>query len=365
MTEPKENNSAQRNSIQRSSTQRNCALTAIDEIAQGWFLLLTSGEATRGDDRRFRAWCAEDPRHRTAFAEVSKLWGDMEDLRADFAPPAGLSIGQPTSKPETPDLPGGKVVSLSQRRRRWRRPVTWGGLAAACMAFLVLVGPDVSTRWGADHATKVGEQARVTLPDGSTAWLNTDTAIDVQYENDRRQVVLLQGEAQFTVARDPERPFAVVAQDGRAQALGTVYSVRDLGSQAIVTVSEGRVEVSSPLNDRAAAVGRETGRVVLTAGQQLLYQRGAPPGPVRNVDLAAVQAWQKGFVVIRDLPLTQALAEIDRYRPGKIVLLADTANLQPVTARLSIKGIDDGLRALAATHGLQVTRVTDYLVLLR
>lgn len=59
-----------------------------------------------------------------------------------------------------------------------------------------------------DHHTAVGEQARIELPDGSIAWLNTDTAIDVRYSENRREIVLLKGEAQFDVQKIPDRPKA-------------------------------------------------------------------------------------------------------------------------------------------------------------
>ena len=76
-------------------------------------------------------------------------------------------------------------------------------------------------------------------------------------------------------------------------------------------------------------------------------------------------AWRDGVVAVEGLAFERALAEIDRYRPGRILLWTDGSALEPVTLRLSIAALDEGLDALAATHGLTVTRVTDYLVILR
>ena len=41
----------------------------------------------------------------------------------------------------------------------------------------------------ADHATRTGERRSVTLPDGSRVVLNTRSAIDVEFDEQRRAVV--------------------------------------------------------------------------------------------------------------------------------------------------------------------------------
>jgi len=229
----------------------------------------------------------------------------------------------------------------------------------------VIAAPELTTRLNADHLTGVGQQARVALPDGSVAWLNTDTAIDVDYEGDGRHIELLRGEAQFEVVPDPARPFAVDAHRGRSTALGTVFAVRVQDPQeATVTVTEGRVEVISPVGRGAGTSTDPTARAVLTADEQVAYREGAAPGPVVRAPAKAL-AWRDGVIAIEGLPFAEALAEIDRYRPGRILLLADTTRLEPVTARVSLDALDRGLEALAATHDLTVTRLTDYLVLIR
>lgn len=330
----------------------------IDEAAQAWFLQLTSSEPTAEDRARFDAWRAADPRHRAAYDELRTLWTDIEDLREAFAP-AGAGDGKspPPGRAEAPARRG------TNGSRADRRLAAWGSLAAG-VALLLVFTPDLATHLKSDHRTGVGEQARVALPDGSIAWLNTDTALSVEYSAAHRHISLLHGEAQFEVAKDADRPFAVTAHEGRSTALGTIFTVRDEQTGTRVTVSEGTVEVAAPLGHGGApALAANT--AVLRAGQQVSYGKGAPPGPVRRIDPAAAAAWRDGFIAIRNLPVADALAEIDRYRPGRIVLLADTDSLEPVTARLSIASIDNGLEALAATHGLTVTRLTAYLVFVR
>jgi transmembrane sensor len=315
---------------------------AVTEAAQDWFLLLSSGSASSTDVEGFKAWCDDNASHAAAFDEVRALWNDIGDLRAAWAV-------QPVPPP-----------AAQVRRRPARRParrLVLGGLLAACLALVAVFAADLPTRFQADFSTAVGEQARFALPDGSTAHLNTGSAIALDFSPTRRKVTLLRGEAAFEVRPDPLRPFAVSALGGRATAVGTTYAVQERGEEALVTVLEGRVRVSAPA---------ETGLAVdVTADRQVGYRRSGPPEPVRRVDAKALLAWQRGLVVIDALPLAEALAEIDRYHPGRILLFGGAAPGETVTARIELDSIDSGIRALAAIHGLSVTHVTDYLVIIR
>lgn len=307
----------------------------IGDAAQEWLLLFATGEPTADDLSRFQLWRDADPRHAAAYDEARDLWNDAEDLHQAFAAPARPQAARPA--------------------RRFL--LAAGGLLAAGILVALVVGAPLWRALTADHRTGVGQQTMVTLPDGSTAWLNTDTAIDVTFDDTRRRVVLLRGEALFDVVKDPARPFDVAAVDGRTTAVGTSFAVRDLDEAATVTVVEGAVRVTSP-------AGAGTGTLV-EAGQQLAYRRGQPPDAARRTDPDDATAWRRGTIAIRDRSLPDALREIERYRPGRIVLLGDTARFQPVTARIALRDIDGGIAALAATHRLQVVHVTDYLVILR
>lgn len=320
----------------------------ISDAAQDWFLRLRSADMSAEDRRRFEAWRDADPRHADAWREVRAMWSEIGDLELAFAPHGRIS---PTS--------------AAAPRRRWLSPGwRWGAAVAglaACLLVFVVVAPatmHLPTRLLADHGTAVGEQRTVALPDGSRAYLNTDTAIDVTFSDRRRVVKLLHGEAMFEVAKDEMRPFDVLALDGKATAVGTAFAVGIAGERATVTVTEGVVRVTSP-------DGSFDGASTLLAGQQVSYQQRGTPSAVRTLDAEAATAWRRGAIAIRDRSLADALAEIGRYRPGRIVLLGNGARYAPVTARLSLADVDGGIDALAATHGLTVTRVTDFLLIVR
>lgn len=316
----------------------------IDEAARAWFLRLTSGAASSVELASFKAWRDEDPRHAAAYDEVCSIWNDAEGLRAAFVP----SVGRITAGP---------------RRDTWvcRWTAAVGGLSAAGVILFIASTLDLPTRWQADYWTAVGQQAEVNLPDGSVAILNTDTAISVDFSGNRR-VSLLRGEAWFKVAKDPTRPFQVLALDGQSTALGTEFALRTRMDTATVTVNEGVVRVAAPVAPRGA--GDAATSATLGAGDRISYRKGAGPGPVQRASLSATAAWRQGLIAIDGAPFADAIAEIGRYHPGTVLLLAETAQLQPVTARLSLTALDSGLDALAGTHGLKVTRITRYVTII-
>jgi transmembrane sensor len=88
-----------------------------------------------------------------------------------------------------------------------------------------------------------------------------------------------------------------------------------------------------------------------------------PQGPGSAAPAAV--AWRQDAIVIRDRRFAEALAEIGRYRAGRIMLLGDASPCGQVTARLALSDLDGGIDALAATSGLSVTRVTGYLMIVR
>lgn len=315
-------------------------------VARQWIIRLASGEMTAEELHQFKMWLAEDSSHQLAFEQERKFWHQLEGLE-------GAAVWEHTG-PERKILPGSHRAFL---RSPPRRLVIAGGLAAACLA-LILVYQDIKMLWLADHSTSVGGQQTVTLPDGSLAHLNTDTAIAVTYSTNERRIDLLRGEAFFEVVHKRWRPFRVMAQSGVSQAIGTAFVVHAQGLSTMVTVMEGTVAVSS-------APGRpdqDAATVALQKGERTVYRPRERPGAVERVDAESAVAWVKGNIVISGLPFDQAMAEIDRYKPGRIILLADLARTKPVSGRFTLAGIDEAITAFAATQGLTVIRVTDYLL---
>ena len=91
-----------------------------------------------------------------------------------------------------------------------------------------------------------GSKSLITLPDGSTVWLNSDTKFrySVDFGKTDRNV-FLEGEAYFKVAKNEKMVFQVNTSDISVKALGTAFNVKAYKDEETVetTLEEGKVTV--------------------------------------------------------------------------------------------------------------------------
>lgn len=141
--------------------------------------------------------------------------------------------------------------------------------------------------------------------------------------------------------------------------MGTAYAVREDAGEVRVGVTHGEVRVQLLSDD----VPGDQGNVLnLTAGKQAVYGNGH--GPRMLADGAVIAGWRSGDIVIDDLPLSSALAELSRYYPGRIMLVGAGEDARNVSGVFDVGAVDEAVRALAAMHGLRVISVTKYLLIL-
>jgi transmembrane sensor len=319
----------------------------IVTTARDWIVRLATGDVTEAEMRRLKSWLAESPDHQAVFARERAFWQRLGRL-------------EPVADPESWSETRREADDVARRGRRRARPaIIVGGLIAACLALFVVYG-DIRIAILADYQTAAGARQSITLPDGSIAHLNTDTAIAVTYAADERRIDLLRGEAFFEVMPDPAKPFRVIAVDGVVQAVGTAFVVRTWADRATVAVTDGTVLVTSPAPPSDPGASAE-----VRQGQTTRYHQGLPPEAAGSIDVAAAALWRRGEILIDDLPLDEAVAELDRYRPGRILLLGDALSYAAVSGAFDIDRIDDAVAGLAATHGLGITEVTPYLLIVR
>jgi transmembrane sensor len=155
------------------------------------------------------------------------------------------------------------------------------------------------------------------VADGSHVTLNTNSAIRVALSNTERHVQLDQGEAYFEVARDPARPFVVSAGNKRVVAVGTAFSVRRLGNDVRVSVTEGKVRIE----EQPLLTGTPQSMSLLAAGNvantehgSILVQRESP------AEVEESLSWRSGYLTFREITLSDAVAEFNRYNSRRIVI---------------------------------------------
>lgn len=300
--------------------------------ARAWVLRLAGGTIDEPMLAELAEWRRAAPGNNAAFEEERRLYRALGPLEAAFA-------AQPQPAP--------------RRARPAALASAAGVLAAAAVAWLAL---DPLTLMAADRVTGPGEIAALTLPDGSQALLDSESAIAVDYDGTQRRVRILRGQAWFDVRHDSAHPFTVEANGATARALGTAYGVErgDDGSVALA-VTRGLVGFT-------AAEGGDMLRV--PAGSTARIDAGTFDPRLRAVKPGDQLAWRSGRIVIENRSLREVAEQLSRYRRGSIIVLGSAASRR-VSGVLKIDEIDRGLEGLAAAQGLTVTHITPWLVVLR
>ena len=212
----------------------------------------------------------------------------------------------------------------------------------------------------ADKQTGVGEQASVTLPDGTLVALNSRTAIAIRFTEHVRALHLLRGEILVTTAHDTKnlsapRPFIVHTAQGSMRALGTRFSVRHLGeaedADIRLAVFEGAVEIR---NARSAASSQ-----IVDANQQTNFSRDTIT-PLSPADEASI-AWTEGLIVAQDMPLAEFLEELARHRPGHLGYSDSVANIR-VSGVYPLSDTDRVLALLERTLPIEIRHISRYWV---
>jgi transmembrane sensor len=301
--------------------------------AAAWVARMHADEHSPEREAGLRVWLGESDDHRRAFDRLTRAWEQAGKIRLRARPDA-----------------------MATEPRRRARYVPW---AAAAAATLVLAVSAAVYYLRVDAiATEVGQQRVRLLSDGTRVTLNTNTRIEVNYDDHARRIRLIRGEAWFEVAKSATWPFLVSVDGEVIRALGTSFIVRHDGAQDLsVTLVEGRVSVT-PVDKNAEPDAAR----VLSPGQRLVFSRHATAA-VDRPELTRVTAWRHGRVEFDATSLAEAAAEMNRYSKTRVIL-AD-ADL----ARLRIGGVfragdsEEFVRIVTSAFGLRADRQGSDIVL--
>lgn len=214
------------------------------------------------------------------------------------------------------------------------------------------------------YETHIGERRVAVLSDGSKLSLDADSRVKVRYLGDRRELRLERGRALFSVAKDPSRPFTVLADGKAVRAVGTEFSVERLGGQVRVILYEGRVAV---LADSARGVSepvrigskRATADQALRPGGELVLSAGQPVALLGAADMGRSLAWEGGQLVFSDEPLSSAVERINRYAKRPIALADADAGEVLINGVFSAGDTDAFIEGVTAIFPLKAHREPD------
>lgn len=314
--------------------QKKMELDPNDPMDQAlvWVSRIATGEADANALAEFERWRDSDARHEKALNEARRLWVMLgEPLEAQYAPVMA-------------SLPASAAQRRQARpRRRWRRPAL---ATAAALLLAVTLGGQWQRDWRFDQTTGTGEQRTIALADGSTMWLNTGSAADVQVDGNRRHIRLARGEAYFDVAHDPQHPFTVDAGSSQVMVLGTAFGVRREGEDVVVTVQRGKVQVASA----------DAPAVFVTADEQVRVHPGDAPH-IEAVSAEQMLSWRTGRLQFENRRIGEVLDELKRYDRRLVLVSYPQAGQQRVSSIVDLARLDEWYDTLEQSLPVKVTRI--------
>lgn len=318
--------------------------TTVEHEAYAWVVRFVSGEADTTDVAALKAWSALSPAHAAAFDRASKVWQAVEPV---------------TQKLAEMNLPVPARKTLARGVRLGRRAFLGGALTASAAGAVELASHPPLGLWPswselmADYRTKPGEQRRISLPDHVAIDMNTRTSITLlAAKSAAHRIELISGEAVISAPAASSDAFTVLAADGRIIASDARFDLRSDGRSACVTGIIGKIRVE------CGATG-----LSLSAGQQVTYSAWSF-GKIVIVDPSKIIAWQSGIIIFDATPVSDVIEEINRYRPGRVILINENLGRERFSARFSIVDIGGLVDKIAQVFGARMTVLPAGIVLL-
>lgn len=298
--------------------------------AADWYAQLLEAEPQAEIHLRWRAWLEASEEHRHAWRYVQTVSQRFQPLSGGLASAAADTLLRPSTV-------------MGRRRVLKLTALFASGTLLSWLTYRHTPLRESLLAASADYRSTTGEIKQLTLQDGTRLWLNTASAVDVRYDERRRQIILLSGDLLIDTARD-SRPFFVSSAQGQMQALGTRFSVEQQEGLTHLAVYNGTVEVS-------AQRGHVLRRV--NAGQQLGFDRDGKGELLANAFPDA--DWAQGILQANNAPLGEIIRRLARYRRGYLACDPDVADLR-VMGAFPLTDTDKSLAMLARVFPVRIHR---------
>lgn len=266
---------------------------------------------------------------------------------------AWLAAGKPEAVPEWPAEISNEdekeeiwtsIVSKHQHttKRKRKRQIIVTMAAASLLFFMIGIGAlyfihseniDKDSSLQQQFSAKPGQKIDLRLPDGSQVVLNSGSTI--QYRSvfdDSIRLVLLEGEAYFSVIKNPDQPFVVQSKHSTIRVLGTTFNVSDYPDDnlSIVTVESGRVAVWNIDN---------THTTLLNANQQATIVDNKLTKTA--IEKSVLPSWRSGTLQLQEITLREAIPKIERWYGIEVNLINKEVGELTIKGSFKDKSLSD------------------------
>lgn len=209
-----------------------------------------------------------------------------------------------------------KRTGLDQSGRqsyKWYR--TWS-VAAVAIVLLGLI--TVSAYWQGSRQIQsnfsdivveapLGSKTKLTLPDGSTVWLNAGSKMVYSQGfgvSDRR--LAFQGEGYFEVEKNDEMPFLVQTHDVNVTVVGTKFNFRNYpeDEEAVVELLEGKVALENQLKEEVVRY--------LSPNEKMVLHKATGEMDITSAKVKEATLWTENILLFDEDLLPDIVRELER-----------------------------------------------------
>jgi len=276
----------------------------------------------------------------SASADNQKLWNDLKDIYA-------LSGVIPAYFQPKEDIAWEKInKKISKPVKRF--VITHFVFRFAASILLVALGiggnwlynktyqkPSTQTQTYSEVYSPFGHRTMVTLPDGSTVWLNGDSHLKYQNDFSISRNVELSGEAMFKVHKNPETLFTVKTKEFSVAVYGTTFNLRSYPEDIKSELS--LIEGSIGLYRKEKLISK------MNAGEVISYNNtSAKFNKSHPLDMTPITSWNSDELTIENKSMDEICQFLERWYGVDIELNKKDGTDQ----RLSFKVKTESLREL-------------------
>jgi ferric-dicitrate binding protein FerR (iron transport regulator) len=159
--------------------------------------------------------------------------------------------------------------------------------------------------------TPAGCKYKVTLPDGTMVWLNSESSLKfpVVFSGNERRVYLT-GEAYFEVAKNKHKPFKVFSNHTVVRVLGTHFNVSAYHNEEAVKVTllEGSVQISNGNQSKMIVPGEQA-----SIKRDALVDMPQAKINVATTDVNESVAWKNNLFLFDSEDVESVMKKIARW----------------------------------------------------
>jgi ferric-dicitrate binding protein FerR (iron transport regulator) len=285
-------------------------------------------------------WVSQNPQNLKTFIDLKNLW---------------ISQSMPETRAEKADYEDFREV-LKKKKSGIPKKYLWYSIAASIIILLALNlrynifqlnrGEEnheiqdnnaVKTEQNKNFLyTEKGVKAKITLPDGSMVWLNSDSRII--YPNSfsaKTREVEFAGEAFFDVVSDSLRPMIIrTNKNFRVEVLGTKFNIKsyDNDNSAQATLYSGSLRLVTKIGTKEVVS-------ILKPNETFIIAENLARLKENKEDPKKDSAWKEGYLIFEATPLSEVIKVLERWH-GTTFIVQDPKYMEgQITANFHSESI--------------------------